>query len=235
MRPIGRIQNVVVGKEIPAAAYYAMIGIRGTCFEALIDTGSAITLISQELYDHIPRHSLLRTTEKTSWTIQGIVETAAAVSMAVTVQLELGSFKSEPHEVWVVERSSQPFVLGLDFLDKYGIEISTRNRRLEIRSPESMNIPLRVVDLPGGEDFKVACRSTTIVPPRSKQLVEVSIRDLKGDVEGCIEPLLRMDSELLVARSVNRVCRRTTMVECVNLNSYPIKVERNQVLATFSR
>ena len=224
-----------MGRETVATAYYVNVCIGGVSFEALVDTGSAVTLMSKAVYDRIPGDGILSVDNKSDCAIQGILGAAAKISTIASVKLQLGPFCSEGHPVWVAEDSYQPFILGMDFLDRYGIGIQTAGRTLTIgKYPNIVEVPLRVAGLPMAGDFRVVSRCQVIVPPRSRRMVDVKVRNLRHDIDGCIEPMDKAEQGVLVARSVNSVHDGYTGIECINLNSYPVTVQKHQALATFT-
>ena len=165
---VGKGKGMLIGREAPAAAYYAAVGIGDVSFEALIDTGSSITLISRDLYDKIPKSAKIKTEHRTGCQIQGVVGKVSNASIVVTVMMKVGPFCSEEHEVWVVDDSTQPFIMGIDFLDKYRIGIQTGLRKLTIgQYPNMVEVPLRVVGVPVHESFRVVNRCKVVMAPRS--------------------------------------------------------------------
>lgn len=71
------------------------------------------------------------------------------------------------------------------------------------------------------------------IQPRTRKVIEVLIGDLNVDCEGCIEPILFNGSPVLIACSLNCVLSRVTLIEVMNRSEEPVRVEKDQNLASF--
>ena len=223
------------GREISAVAYYVTVTIGPHSFEALVDTGSSVTMISGVVYNKIKNCSQPLIPNNNCSEIQGIVAGhTLKILGTVSVSLGINEFYSNAHKLVVVEQASQPFILGLDFVDKYRISVDTKDRMLIIENPErTYGIPMKAVCiLDSGEKTVVSCNHLTI-PPRSGIDIDVKVRNMSGSLDGCIEQGLNSCPEIIIARSINTVINGNTKVRALNMNSYPVTLVKNQNLATF--
>ena len=226
------------GRNVPAIAYYVDVSVGKHSFEALVDTGSSVTMISRDVYNAMEKYGKpIVPSNKNGGgaTVQGIIEgQTMQIVGTVKVPLRMGNFSSEPHKLVVVEQASQKFILGLDFLDKYRITVDTSDRVLIIKAPRKIiRIPVRSVNMPGPEERNVVNCKTLVIPPRSGMDLDVKVKDMPHSLDGCIEQCGSVSSEIIIARSINTVIHGLTRVRVLNMNSYPVTIEKNQNLAKF--
>ena len=139
--------KMVKRKTAGADAYYVNIKLGSLEVVALIDTGAMVTTLSVEVFDHCADLKKIIHPCILSHVV-GMGDQSIDVLGETQLPLDLGPVSSEPQRIVITECDGGlfPFVLGLDFLDAYGLQIDTIRRQL-CYTPEhgqSVVIPLQV-------------------------------------------------------------------------------------------
>ena len=223
------IAALFTDREEPASAYYVQVCIQGVRTDALVDTGACVTLVSEDFFQSIPNLKL----EPSVINLEGIATGSRLdVRGVVHLAIKIGNFISEKHEILIVRGISQSCLLGMNFLDRFGVAIDTTKRCLSVpASGGRHDVPVKLVNLDKGH--KVVSVAKVQVPPRSGITLEVSVRDLHVDLDGCVEMEESSTANFLVPRSLHRVRKGLTHLDCLNITDEPIVIERGQSLAKF--
>lgn len=224
-----------IGRSRVAATYHVPVNIHGKLFNGLVDTGATITMAASSLLDAVP--SLYDSLRAPSvGPVTGVSGTQLELIGEVWVPICVGNLVSAPHRILVVEDRSErfPFILGLDFLDKYRFSIDCVDRTLKYQLPNSDPAIIKLkVTQQLCQNYKVSCVQRVDIQPRTRKMIEVKVCNLPNDCEGCVEPILFRGSPLLLARSLNLVRNGITLVEVVNPAEESVRVEKDQKLASF--
>ena len=218
-----------------AAAYYVEVKIGGVIRDALVDTGATVTMVTSSLLEEAPLlRNLLR--PSTVSYITGISGRQVPLLGEFNVAIQLGNIDSASHRVVVLQDGHETFpcVLGLDFLEQYGLTVNTVDRCLYGRSTtgKTLTIPLRILHVEHAV-CRVVSSERISIPARTCQFVAVKVPKAEDGVDGCIEPIMVDGSEVLVARSLNRIEAGGTFVEVANWTGRDIWLQKGQRLGSF--
>ena len=171
--------KMVKRKMAGVDAYYVNIKLGSLEVVALIDTRAMVTTLSAEVFDRCLDLKRIIQLYILSHVV-GMGDRSIDVLGKIQLPLDLGPVSSEPQRIVITECDGGlfPFILGLDFLDAYGLQMDTIRRQL-CYTPEhgkSVLIPLQVSFIKTPAETKaIACRPITI-PGRTCRLLEVSIK-----------------------------------------------------------
>lgn len=178
--------------------WFANVEVDSTDVNMLIDTGSAVTLISKEKYVELNRSfSDLSVVKSKLATADG---EPLRVSGETVLPICIGD-KIYTNSVIVAELGGMPGILGLDFLSKNLFVFDTGNGRL--RSPD-VDVQLHK-DGFGARCARVHLLETVHIPGCSEMFVTGEIRGhFSGTKDGCLEPLekFRGSEHLIMPKAV---------------------------------
>ena len=158
-----------MSKTSVALSYHVPVAVGGVSVDALIDTGATVTLASTSFMKSIPDFEQFMGTPSVRC-VTGVGGSNLVLRGEINLPIKIGGFSSAPHRILVVEDSSDvcPFILGLDFLDKYYLVIDTSERLLKYKPPhgESCNIDISVGYAPGSSSAILdGCAKTKFQSP----------------------------------------------------------------------
>ncbi len=184
------------------AAVYVTGVINGTEARILVDTGSAVTILSRELWEKGGNGS------PTPLSTGSMVPVTAAngqpleVLGTTTITLLLAG-KQFTHEVLVADGISQSCLLGADFLVPHAAVINFGNQQLQVGGATES---IQIVNGQRREVCRVAVSATTVLRGREEKLLWARIQhpDCNPNHAGVIEPKEGFESkhQVLVARVV---------------------------------
>jgi hypothetical protein len=122
----------------PAKAYYVHGTMNNCPTKFLIDTGAAVTLMFEELWNQSGRKELSPLSTKM---LVGVDGSPLDVEGSAVVGLSLGTERFH-HEIIVVKGLTTRAIIGLDFLEKHGCVVDTSNRSLIFRHRQNNTVPL---------------------------------------------------------------------------------------------
>ena len=224
------------GRDKAANAYFASAVIQGESVQALVDSGAMVTMISETFCATLPS-TLVDHVGPDQLQYEGVVAGSKLdVVGSITVPIRIGEFISEPHRILVVAGIYSPCILGLDFLDRFYISIDAAGRQLVVKPPNlgGTTIELHTQFLSSTEPYRAINRVRLQIAPRSVALIQVAIRDLDQDMEGCIECLDREDLKFMVPRSLHAIREGHTYIDCVNVTDNVITIQRDQKVGFFT-
>ena len=222
------------GREQPATAYYASVVLKGQVVDALIDTGSSITVISEDFFRTLPETFVGVQPEQPRY--EGVVAGSVLDVLGIfPASVAIGPFYSEPHPIIVVRDTRNPCIIGMDFLDQFYISVDTSARKLTIKPPNVEEVSIGIVPaFPNSfSGLKVVNSMRVQVAPRSVGCIQVSIRGLDYDLDGYIEGLDRTNVKFMVPHSLHRVKDGLSYIDCINVTDEPIVIQREQNVGTF--
>ncbi|KAI8480272.1 hypothetical protein Bbelb_419750 [Branchiostoma belcheri] len=206
----------------------------GHATQVLIDTGSALSLISEDLRDAIPslRQSPLIPTVTPAKSVTGHPIDVLGI---LDVHIYLGSHETT-HPILVVRGTDQPAILGWDFCTANQVVIDTGRGILTIGDT---TVPLLTsTDFVPRLCHASVCRITTI-PPRSVMAVPISLKPRNGagntphNYVGLLEPRNHDDRGLAVARTVASASHSKAYAEVTNTSDQPVVLQPNTPMGTF--
>ena len=216
-------------------AYYATACIQGVRVEALVDTGASVTMISEEIYNAIPNLSVAPTPSKFP-ELEGVVAGSKLdIVGEVNLPIKLGKFISPVHPIVIVRGTRSPCIIGLDFLDRFSINIDTANRILSV-DPEhypAFDIPLRPVFHKELVESRVINMNTVVVPPRTVSFIAIGLKDYFEDGDGIIEYLNTDQPNFIIPRSIHSITNGHSEIQCINFSDEPVTIQKNQIVGTF--
>ena len=168
--------------------------------------------------------------------VQGVVTgSRLEVVGTVTLPVGLGQFYAEPHPILVVKNAGHQCLLGMDFMDRFGVCVNTLDRTLEIANgtgrAEIIGVNLRFPL--STNSHKVVAHARTEIPPRTVMFVDVDVKNVVGEAEGCIESLLRGEGKPMIPRCLTIVRDGIAKIECVNVTDRAITVQKAENLGVF--
>ncbi|XP_018014569.1 uncharacterized protein LOC108671526 [Hyalella azteca] len=226
-------------KDSNASSYFVTAKINGQYFDALVDNGAAVSVISEELLTRMSPAAVVRPDSRTE--LRGFGNTVIPVLGDTTVNIEIEDLQASSCRIVVVPRgvTSRPLVLGLDFLEKHFMVIDTVNRLLLYsppdESPHSVHLKTSC-----GLDVQTTVRTVdnvTILPHELK-LIKVRLSDMciPDGSEGYLEPFSvhsTCGEEIKVAYSLNAVKNGHIMVELLNVNPSEVQLRRKTKIGIF--
>ena len=159
--------------------------INGHTVDALIDTGAAITMISESFFSTLGIE--LKLPESNTPDFEGIVAgSRLSIRGTIDTPIRIGDFVSEPHQIQVVGDTYNNCLIGLDFLDKFFISIDASERRLRIMPPslEPYFVGLKIICTPNKDEYKAISTTGLQIGPRRVACIQVSIKHLDMDIDG---------------------------------------------------
>ena len=157
----------VVKREMAGGnAYYVNIKLGSLEVVALIDTGAMVTTLNAEVLDRCADLKKILQPCILSHVV-GMGEWSIDILGEIQLPLDLGPVSLESQRMVITECDGGlfPFVLGLNFLDAYGLQIDTIRRQLCYTKEHGQGvvIPLQVSfsEMPA-ETMATACRRITI-------------------------------------------------------------------------
>lgn len=193
----------------------------------LIDTGSAVTLVSKEIYDKMKLDELreitstLVTADGEPLKVYGTTE--------LTLKLDGTPFVNS---VIVAELGGMPGILGLDFLSKNNFMVDTGKGRL---SSPKVDIKLFREDRFDMCCARIHLTETVYIPAQSEIFVNGEIRGhFIGNQDGCLEPLqkFRGGEHLILPKSVADTSKSNVVLSIMNPTPNPQIVKKNVQVAT---
>ena len=188
--------------------------------DIVVDSGSAISIMSSELCELINRHS------KTPLEIQPCsikARTATGENLSIigktTVELDLGD------SIWyvdcyVIRNFKYSFLLGSDFLIKSCASLDLGSMCIKLGQQS-----LHVSAVKQPTRIPICAIETLEIPARSEALLTGSVTGLKGNV--LVEPkyeVVSHDSLLFPAHCLANVTRGQIPIRIANANLSPVKI-----------
>ena len=193
-------------------------------------------MISREVYESIPNMKLLKPPETVN-DLEGVVMGSKLdIIGVICVPIKLGPYLSKNHSILVANGTRNSCIIGMDFLDRFYISIDTTNRRLRISPPESEPsfVSISPSFLPTEDIYKVVNNAKVELSTRSVHCIEVRVRDLGQDLDGCIESISLDNQNFMLPRSLHTIRDGLTFIECINVTDTPIILQKNQNVGSFT-
>ena len=198
--------------------------------DALVDTGACACLLSESVYNMLNNVELLPSRDHG---LEGIVAGSKLdIIGSVIIPIGINSYQSEPQELIVARGIGQSMILGINFLDRFGISVNTTERCMVIPDEgEDLAIPVKAFSALKGH--RVVAGKQMNVPERSVAFLDVIVEGLMGDVDGFIEGVEADNPNYLVPRSLHSIRDSATRIECLNFTEQQVVVQKGQLLGHF--
>ena len=219
-----------------------MLGTHRTKKLGLLDSCAQLSLIGRDTIDELRKLEEVELHEK-SLKIKGISASEAHHFCEISVVIRAGAKPMKmTAEFWVVESLNESFVLGMDCITKYGIDlhISKKIARMT-HEGQQLDFPLYF----GKEwkeelirsEYNVRSKNTITIPPRMEGTVEVVItcqdRNLPAH-DLFLEPVVMSNLELNTFATAGKgiISSKTSMVWFANMGDQPVTLNRGMKLGT---
>lgn len=208
--------------------------IEGTEVAILIDTGSSVSLISEDfrMSNSALRKRVLHKHYMLARTVNGqLLDTLGTLTLTVRMGCEHWE-----HIVHVVRGATQTVLLGWDFLSQHHAILNTGDSILMLRGIE---IPLlQTADLIP-ECCNISMSADVTVPALSEMIVPVRVEapNIAGPTPdaflGYLEPDPRDSTQLVIARTVTPVTDGCTVARLLNPTDRDLKLHQGSHLGVF--
>ncbi|CAC5378547.1 unnamed protein product [Mytilus coruscus] len=195
----------------------------------LVDTGSAVTLISKNVYEKLGEIKPKLTEVSTILTTADGEPMKVMGASNLLLQLNNHGFI---HSAIVADLGDIAGILGLDFLSKYEVTISA--------SQGTLTFPNFTVKLLIDSDVQATCArvqlaDTVQVPGRAKMIVREKIdADLTGNVDSILEPIdgFQGEKHVLIPKSVVQTSDTEVVFSILNPTPHAVILKRNLTVAS---
>lgn len=200
---------------------------RKVCF--LVDTGSSLSLVSENIFESHPEHLILEELDTSLTTADGDL---LSVQGKTNVTLSFGGHEFNTSVV-VAKLGGLSGIIGLDFLVKYNVLIDASNGILY--SPHFGEVPLLREDCLHSRCARVHLAETVSVPGSSEMFVQGKITDeFPSDIDALIEPELddKIRNRILMAKSVVKTNGSNVTFSVFNPTKETIILKKNARVAS---
>ncbi|CAC5378553.1 unnamed protein product [Mytilus coruscus] len=195
----------------------------------LVDTGSAVTLISKNVYEKLGKIKPKLTEVSTILTTADGEPMKVMGASDLLLQLNNHGFI---HSAIVADLGDIAGILGLDFLSKYEVTISA--------SQGTLTFPNFTVKLLIDSDVQATCArvqlaDTVQVPGRAEMFVRGKIdADLTGNVDSILEPIdgFQGEKHVLIPKSVVQTSDTEVVFSILNPTPHAVILKRNLTVAS---
>ena len=207
--------------------------VENLSLDALLDTGSDISLISDDLRQSIP--SLKRRSLTTSFLLAKSVtgENLDSLGM-IPINLQLGSQMIQ-HNFHVVRNSTRSLVLGWDFiLTSHGIIDTTKG--LVTLCKENIKLLRPQKHAPAFSNVYVSANITIPAQVHINIIAKLDYPQhsvIPDKYSGIFEPYYSEDSTLILARSVSTFDKGFIVARVLNPFDHPVELKANKYLGKF--
>ncbi|MES9883357.1 MAG: retropepsin-like aspartic protease, partial [Sedimenticola sp.] len=196
------------------------VTVQGMVIEAVIDTAAEVTLISDRLYERLPRKPA---------TVKEVIMHTAGREMNMKgfiigpVQIQLGNRQFED-QVYVAPIEDN-MLLGLDFMQKHGVNINIPDGQLQI-GRETIDMKYSHQDGPV-KVARVTVSHREVIPPNSAVTLKCEISRILPDY--IVEPVSGLS--VVIPRTLH-LGGRSPKVCIINWSERNVIMKRNQHIAT---
>ena len=192
----------------------------------LIDTGSPVTLISENLIESLGvGPSDLSRVESTLSAADG---NKMSVKGQINLSIKIGKSNFQQNTI-VTKLGKLKAILGMDFLQNHNCELKLSEAELVIGH---QNVKLKKHK--NTTCARVKLSENGVIPPQSEKLVKGYIEGNCQGEFGMIEPdkNLQQRKGLLFAKSLNNTREKEIVISVLNLNDKSVKLKKNLTVGT---
>ena len=223
---------VVTSSAFPTTTkgHTVVVQVNGTTSSFLVDTGSAVNLVSQDLWKKCRKeHDKLE-----PWTKQLVSVDGSSVSVlgCCQIRITMGS-NTFHHAVLVVDTLTTEGILGLDFFKKHKCSVDLGENMLKV-SQSSVCIPLEHNAGEGAVASKinVTIAQTVCIPARSElEVLAKTNMGIDNETTWFLEGQQMKESPLVVARALVRPHNNTVVVRLLNPDAKSLTLHKKAKIA----
>ena len=217
----------IVIDRVRAVTIRTLISIQGILTKAIVDTGAEVTVLSEKLYNLIPKDKRPKLHEAK----RGLVVAEAGKEMTTCGTIDVDFKLGEYEFTWPVYVAPirDDILLGCDIIDEMDITVNTK-RGIQVKDQWIECEIIRSHDTLG--PVKIA-RAVTV--PASSEFVITGSCSVKPDDEGqtfVFEASENAQQHLLVARGLVSPKTGTVPVKLINQRPAPLRLKKGFVLGT---
>jgi hypothetical protein len=217
------------------------------CTIGLLDNCASLSLLDRKILTTMPE---ARIKEKTI-RIQGVGTDTSKEFCVLPIYIDCirscGGIKEKAKiKIWVefhiIDDLNESFVIGMDVIAPYQIDIITSKREARIRAPGAQNVPFPIYFGKGmprrlvQDAYNIVSAQTTTIPPRCEMAVKVLIASPVGTVSHDVFvdpiPLGNTAQGILGVVGKGVYTSETTHVWFANLGKHPLTLKRGIKIAT---
>lgn len=191
---------------------------------ALVDTGASITVISALFLNKTSYANAVLTKPDFHFVngVGGRLKVLGKLDLPISFQGAIFNFS-----VHVVDRLPHSLIIGLDFMEKYKVNLDLANKTMSF-----LNQAANVFMLKSNSGIARIAKSTTL-PPHSETILSVKVSKRNSDEEVLLEPL---DDELhsmhvLGSKCLVKVQNGRSFLRVLNPTNQSIRFSRGKVVA----
>ena len=205
--------------------------MQGTCnstaINLLIDSGATVSLVATRFVDHI---NCMKDIEPTTMIIAGLDNKLVPMRGAIQLEVKLGS-TSLNHKFIVSDHIDNEFLIGMDFLNRTKSTIDIFERNITFNK---VKLPFKSKPLSLATSLKIRLNKTVTIAPNTALYLsgKISTPQRNCNYEGVIQPFnkLAQHQGVFITPSLSYTSRQIIPVHCLNLNSTPVTVYKNQLI-----
>jgi hypothetical protein len=226
--------------------------IEGIPVDVMVDTGAELSAISKDCLQKLPRRR--DRTKRAKRPIRMLLYDGSTASAGVTTNLRLelktqaGENKAAPHELYVLGTQACDLILGMDFIQRFKLDVSTHDGTITMRTKRKSgrNSPRRaavaiagtVVCARSEELAKAGCtlletEKDVIIPPKEETSVALKADALETHTTYVVraDPQLPLRHAAAVANTLARRSDDTLAVHVLNPGDEPLRIPAGTPLA----
>lgn len=211
---------------------YIPIQIFGVKANALLDTGSTISVINPILFDKIPGHLKPEVLPSNRSLCMANGDTSTPRGKA-SLQLKING--TELRHPMIIADIEVPVILGYDFMYDHNCSVDVRNGNLKIGKD---NIKCNL-ESQNGSIFRIRLDTDFTVPPGSEMIVSGSIDDDMHCLSHITEAIVESKSDsvlakqgILVAKALVNPSQGKVPLRLLNLTGQPQALRKRTIAAT---
>ena len=234
-RRIGFIDNSDERRKLTGSPY-VQVKLRSTEFNALLDTGSEYSLMSDSSWREYKASFSVGGTEIKR---QGVSGESVRIRGVCYCDVQIQGIKLVDHPFYIVEGLVVPVILGVDILKRLGvIKMEFERSRLLLGKSEEIAIMKNQQDIHVKKNPKLYARACaeTILQPYSEAIVKCNVAGLQCQ-EYLVEPLGGYDKFTRAASSVIFLTKSTkneneVFLRMVTVNNKSETIRKGDYLAS---
>ena len=202
--------------------------------DCLLDTGAAICAISQHLLKQVAPGAHIKPSHLTA--IVGLCGERHSVLGMVELNFSCEG-QSFTHYFHVFEHLHVKMLVGIDFLQKYNVNIRFGEVEIPVTSTEASGstVIVATTTIAGDHTNIVYPTHEVIIPPHSEVIVPAKVTEFPNQTTVLLEPFLRLsDSNLAGSKCISVVNNGRCVYRLMNPTNLPVFLKPNQRLAKAS-
>lgn len=213
--------------SLPSSPIHIETHINGKRHLAIVDTGSAVTIISHQLLKKIP-HNKFVSKHKSH-------QSANSTAINVVGEIEL-DVRIQGHKTTIIADVASNLVtnvlLGNDWITKNRVIIDTPDQRILLTDRNRRIVATASFTRPTNKHFKVLLTEEITLPPFSEKCIDVTIpSNTTGPNDALFEPRSNLyTKQLLIVNALITVRRNRSQLMIINASDRQRTLARNTKL-----